>query len=205
MLNLKFDLKQIDQLSEDFNNSKKALKIIIPRVLRDHLRPLKRGLSSQIPRKTGAVRKSFGYFVKKKGDAIVAVFGFLRGKKISQETAIAANVLQHGSHVTPKTGKYLWIPLPTNIMRGNQPIVTPRELIDAGGFIQKSKLGNLLAFSKTEIGVIPLFLLKTSLTVAPRLVPFDARVESEIPAINKDIEETTTQVIEAGKAARARF
>lgn len=205
MANLKFNLKQFDLLDEDMRDSKKALKIIIPRVLRDHLRPLRHQLSPQIPRKKGTLARSFGYSVKKKADRVEAVFGFLRGKKISKETAIAANVLQHGSHVTPKAGKYLWIPFGNNMMRSGEAIVSPRALLESGGFIQRSKSGNLLAFSKTDSGIIPLFTLSRGVIVAPRPLPIAERVEREVPVISKDIEETIAQVIEAGKAALKNF
>lgn len=77
-----------------------------------------------------------------------------------------AALLHFGGTVTPKSGKYLTIPLPTlSVSERRQKKARDFE----GTFFVKSKAGNLLLCQRDgKDGLRPLFLLKTSVTVPAR-------------------------------------
>jgi hypothetical protein len=198
MAELKFNFKQIAQLNEDFKSSKKALGFIIRKTLSDQMRQIRRELAPLIPRKTGGIARTFGFTVRKTGDVTRARLGFIR--RTSARTAIAANVMQHGSNVLSRSKAFLWIPLPGNSQMTGAPAITPaaifanRDLL----FVGKSKAGNLLAFRKEADGsVTPLFALKKEIHVRARPIPFENAVTSSAPQIAESIQNTIAQVIEA--------
>jgi phage gpG-like protein len=73
-----------------------------------------------------------------------------------------------GGTVTPKTGKYLAVPLPT-LSITERRAKKPRDFSDT--FFAKSRKGNLILFQKTgkqKDAIRPLFVMKTSVTIKPR-------------------------------------
>jgi hypothetical protein len=64
--------------------------------------------------------------------------------------------------------RYLAIPLPTALRPNGEPVhANPRDWPNT--FVGRSKLGNLLIFMRLGAGVVPLYVLKTSVVLAPRL------------------------------------
>lgn len=73
-----------------------------------------------------------------------------------------------GGVIRPKSGKYLTIPLPEALNGDGTPKRrSARDWNDT--FIQKSRNGNLLIFQKRGGSIMPLYVLKTSVTIPPRL------------------------------------
>ena len=194
-MNLKFNFKDFQALDKDFEASKRAIPIIAQRVLNEHLRRLRSEMRPQIPSKSGALRRSFGVSVRRRTALVTGRLGFFSGKGVTAGTAIAANVLQKGG-ATPRKGKYLWIPLPPNRAADGGGLMSPRQLLDSGGFVKRSAGGNMIAF--TESGM-PAFVLKTFVKLPAPPLPIEGRVEGELPQITGDIEETIKGTIEAKK------
>ena len=194
-MNIKFNFKDFEALDKDFEASKRAIPIIAQRVLNEHLRQLRSELRPQIPAKTGALRRSFGVSVRRRAALVTGRLGFFSGKSVTAGTAIAANVLQKGG-ASPRKGKYLWIPLPSNRAASGAALISPRALLDSGGFIARSAAGNMIAFAESGI---PAFVLKTFIKLSAPPVPIEARVEADLPQITGDIEEVIKAAMEAKK------
>jgi len=200
MAEIKFKFDQLADLDRDFQQSTKAVPLIIQRVLTAKLRELRGELRGFIPRTTGNLAKSFGFSIRRRRGLITARFGFISNKRTSANTSIAANVLQKGG-ATPKKGAYLWIPLGMNRNADGSAQLTPRQLIDSGGFVTISKAGNRIAFQRSGDRAIPAFILKSSVRLSRPPVPIEQRVEAALPEITDEIPETIRQVIEAKRAA----
>jgi hypothetical protein len=197
---LKFKFDQLADLDKDFQASTKSIPLIIQRVLTATLRPVVGELRSFIPRITGGLARMFGLSVRRRRGLVTARAGFLETKRVSASTAIAANVLQKGG-ATPKKGAYLWIPLGMNRNADGSAQLTPRQLIDSGGFVGISKAGNKIAFRRSGDQAIPAFVLKTAVKLSRPPVPIEQRVEAALPEITADIPLGIRQVIEAKRAA----
>lgn len=194
-MEIKFNFKDLIAFDNDLEASKRAVPIINQRVLKDRLTPLKNQLRGLIPRTTGKLARNFGQTVRRKGQRVTAHFGFLLNRRVSASTAIAANVLQAGG-ARPRKGAYLWIPLPQNRTSDGSALTTPRQLIDAGGFIATSGAGRKIAFLP---GGLPAFVLQTFVKLGPPL-PVAETVERELPIITGEIEEAIAATIAARRA-----
>jgi len=103
------------------------------------------------------------------------------------------------THITPKRGKFLAIPLPDAMNGQGVAKGGPRdEAIFGETFIAKSKKGNLIIFGKTlyvkgkkagqaKGGLKPLFVLKSSVDVPARIHPEDLR-EYIMPHITEGLQ-----------------
>lgn len=80
-----------------------------------------------------------------------------------------ANVHERGATITPKKAKYLTIPLPPALTsRGLPKKPSARDWKDT--FVLKSRKGNLLIVQKQPNGgILPLYVLKKSVTIPKRL------------------------------------
>jgi len=195
---LKFNFAQLKGLDEDLTASAKSVGVIASKVLTLQLRQLRTEMRPQIPRARGALRRSFGFWVRRgRGDQgnVTAKFGFMFNKRVSASAAVAGNVLQAGG-AHPKKGKYLWIPIGGNRNADGSAATNPRELIAGGGFVATSKAGNRIAFHRSGM---PAFTLKTFVKLSAPPLPIEARIERQAPEIAKDITESIAQVIEAKK------
>ena len=195
---IRFNFKDLADLNEDLKKSPRAASIIVQRVLSVALRRVRREQAPQVPRgATGGTRRSLGVSVRRSRtqNAIIATYGFFRGRRVSARSAIAANVLQKPGAQARKSA-YLWIPTSAN------QNVTPRDFFAADNtFIRTTAGGNRVAFVRSGDDAIPLFILKRHVRLSAPPVPIDQRVESELPVITQEIQDTIAQVIEARKAA----
>lgn len=196
MVPIRFNFNQLKDFDDDMKASEKAIPLVAQRVLNRKLKPLRQELRAQIPRATGRLQRSFGYSVKRFKSRVSAVFGFMTGKKVSKSTAIAANVLQAGG-AHPRKGKYLWIPLANNRAADGSAMISPRQLIEAGGFVAVSAAGSTIAFHQRGD---PAFVLRTFVKLSKPPLPIEQRMERELPAIISDIEETVGAALEVKKA-----
>jgi hypothetical protein len=79
-----------------------------------------------------------------------------------------ARIQELGGTITAKNGKFLCIPLPAALDSNGLPLQSsPRDWPNT--FCAKSKAGNLLIFQRRGTSVVPLYVLKTSVTIPPRL------------------------------------
>jgi len=193
---LKFNFSQLQGLDRDLESSAKSIGVIASKVLTLQLRQLRSEMRPQIPRAKGALRRSFGFWVRRDRSGqgnVTAKFGFMFSKRVSASTAVAGNVLQAGG-AHPKKGKYLWIPIGSNRNADGSASTSPRDLISGGGFVATSKAGNKIAFHRSGM---PAFTLKTFVKLSAPPLPIEARIERQAPEIAKDITESIAQVIEA--------
>ena len=194
---IKFNFSQLNDLSEDLKKSPRAVSAIVQKVLSQQLRQLRREMAPLVPRGiTGRLRRSFGVSVRRRANTgtILATFGFMSGRRVTANAAIAANVLQRGS-ATARKGAYLWIPTRQNTN------ISPRDFFNADDtFIRTGKSGSKIAFVRSGNTAIPLFVLKHTVRLGAPPLPIDQRVEAQLPTISEEIQETIKQVIEARKA-----
>lgn len=194
---LKFNVKDLQDLSEDLKASPRAIAPIGHRLLRLKLRELDREQTARIPRgATGALRRSLGASLRlnRATGLVSAIYGLLT-KRVSARTIVAGNVLQKGQ-ATPRKGKYIWVPLSTN------KNITPREFFGAGGFVYTSRAGNRLAALRGPDNIpINLFVLKPFVKRRAPPVPIEHGVEKKVQEFTQELPESIAQVIEARRAA----
>ena len=84
-----------------------------------------------------------------------------------------------GGTITAKSGKFLCIPLPAALDSKGLPLQSsPRDWPNT--FCAQSKAGNLLIFQKRGTSIVPLYVLKTSVTIPARLA-WATTLEAGIP------------------------
>ena len=81
---------------------------------------------------------------------------------------VYARIQELGGTIHAKNAKYLAIPLPAALDGSGMPLQSsPRDWPNT--FCAKTKAGNLLIFQKRGVTIVPLYVLKTSVTIPPRL------------------------------------
>jgi phage gpG-like protein len=79
-----------------------------------------------------------------------------------------ARIQEFGGTITPKKAKFLAIPLPAALNSNGTPIKSsPRDWPNT--WCARSKAGNLLIFQRRGTQVVPLYVLRSSVTIPPRL------------------------------------
>lgn len=105
-----------------------------------------------------SIARSISVVAASQGDNLVA-------GKIS---AADLSIHETGATVTAKSAKYLAIPLRDALDSRGVPLKKgPREWTNT--FIKESKRGNLIIFMRQGRKIVPLYLLKRSVTIRPRL------------------------------------
>jgi hypothetical protein len=168
-----------------------------------HTRYLTGGTTAdRLANRTGALRRSFDAELLTSGTAgtVSARIGYIR----PQTTRAGADPLVYAAvhegwpdnrsstTIRPRHAKYLAMPLkaamtPAGVAKGN-----PRDFDNT--FVQRSKAGNLLIFQRTAKGIVPLFVLRSEVTIParPALRPTMQRF---LPLIVKDVGERLRQVM----------
>ncbi len=101
--------------------------------------------------------------VKVTGEQLATIQGTIGGGK-----AYYLKTHEYGATITPKKAKYLTIPLPAALNSNGTPKKkSARDWINT--FVATSKKGNLIIFQKTGSKIVPLYVLKKSVTIKPRL------------------------------------
>lgn len=114
-----------------------------------------------LSKRSGALVASIEKSVKITG----TTFGDLEGH-IS--AAFPGIVHEFGATIRPKKAKYLTVPLPAALdSRGIPYRKSAREWDNT--FVARSKAGNLIIFQRRGTQVTPLYVLKTSVKIPPRL------------------------------------
>lgn len=82
--------------------------------------------------------------------------------------AFPAQVHEYGATIKPKKVKFLTVPLPAALDGRGVPIKRSARDWD-NTFVAKSKAGNLIIFQKRGTQIVPLYVLRTEVTIPPRL------------------------------------
>jgi hypothetical protein len=119
--------------------------------------------SDRLFRRSGELVKAIKDSVKVSGEKIDDLEGRIGA------ALVYANIQEYGGTIHPKHGKYLTIPLPSALTAQGTPIL-PSARAWKNTFIATSKAGNKLIFLKKPNGqVVPLYVLKTKVTIPKRL------------------------------------
>ena len=82
--------------------------------------------------------------------------------------AFPYGIHEFGGVITPKSAKYLTIPLPAALDNRGVPLrKSAREWEHT--FVATSKAGNLIIFQRRGAAIVPLYVLKSSVPIRPRL------------------------------------
>ena len=109
-------------------------------------------------------------------------------------TTGSMSIHETGGTVKPKRGKYLTIPLPA-AMDGRGVPLRARARDWDNTFVARSKRGSLMIFRKDGKGITPLYLLKTSVYIPPRLQMSDA-VDDTLPYFERKAFESIARILE---------
>ena len=110
--------------------------------------------------RSGAMVQSIIESVEVNGRTFDKITGQIGGSMI-------AAVQEFGATITPKTAKYLTVPLPAALdSQGIPKKKSAREWDNT--FVAQSKAGNLIIFQRDGAKIIPLYVLKTSVTIPPQ-------------------------------------
>lgn len=154
----------------------------IPHVLKEHLlrylqsvanalaekhsTPWQGGVKSTLPtlqRRSGFAMEQVKQSVRVDGNTIDTIRGM-----IGSGSAFYLRIQEKGGTITPKKAKYLTVPLPAALNSNGTP-KKPSARDWENTFVAKSKAGNLIIFQKMGAKIIPLYVLKTSVKIPPRL------------------------------------
>src|SRR5271165_2171024 len=138
-------------------------------------RPWPGGTSStSLSRRSGALTEAILSSVKVSGQTFDTVQGSIGAPGIPY-----ARIQETGGTITAKGGKFLCIPLPAALDGNGLPLQSsPRDWPNT--FCAQSKAGNLLIFQRRGTSIVPLYVLKTSVTIPPRL-NMGATLQAGIP------------------------
>lgn len=114
-----------------------------------------------LSKRSGALLNSIIESVNVAGETFDTIKGEIGGSRI-------ARVHEFGAVIKPKKAKYLTIPLPAALNSNGTPIKQSARMWDKT-FVARTKAGNLVIFRKVNTKVVPLYVLKTSVKIPPRL------------------------------------
>ena len=115
-------------------------------------------------------------------DWVVETSGEAEEMSVTVRTQGAANayagIQERGGTIKPVNGRYLWIPLAANLMSNGMAHLTPSQAIQQPHFIRwdrgpvffgKSPVKQSKKSFAENFGIVPLFVLKTSVTIPARM------------------------------------
>ena len=118
---------------------------------------------SSLSKRSGALDTAILDSVKDEG----STFASIRGQ-IGAPGVPYARIQELGGTIKPKNAKYLCIPLQAALDGSGLPLKSsPRDWPNT--FVTKSKAGNLIIFQKRGTSIVPLYVLKDSVTIPARL------------------------------------
>ena len=172
-------------VSELLRGIDKAIDRSAVRVKREMVRALQR-VSRQMERQhgnpwDGSVAHNNPTLFRRSGGGLRSIRDSIhvrgRDTKLSSiEGRISAarlSVHETGATIRPRSARFLTIPLPAAMDRRGVPLRRRARDWD-NTFVATSRRGNLLIFRREAGGIAPLYLLKTSVTLRPRLGMADA-------------------------------
>lgn len=147
-------------------------------LIRRHSGPWPGGTTAtSLSKRSGSgIRSIRNFSVRIKGEAVEGVWR-LRGYM---------NFHEKGGVIRARRAKYLTIPLPAALdHRGVPRYQSAREWDNT--FLGRSRAGNLIIFQKRGNGVVPLYVLKKSVRIPPRL-GMRRSLMAERPTLRRDLE-----------------
>ena len=128
-----------------------------------HSTPWPKGTTEKtLSRRSGGLTQSIVESVRVEGNTLATMRGVIGSDKKY------ARIQETGGTVYPKKAKFLAIPLPSALdSRGLPKRSKPRDWPNT--FVARSRKGNLLIFQRRGTLVIPLYVLKSSVYIPPRL------------------------------------
>ena len=118
---------------------------------------------SSLSKRSGALVTAILDSVKVDGSTFDTIRGLIGAPGVPY-----ASIQETGGVIKPKNAKYLCIPLPAALDSSGIPLKSsPRDW--PGTFCTLSKAGNLIIFQKRGTSIVPLYVLKDSVTIPPRL------------------------------------
>lgn len=118
--------------------------------------------ATSLSRRSGALMDSIIKSVRVEGTTFDAISG-----RIGSDLKYA-RIQELGGTITPKRAKFLTIPLPAALDSSGCPLKSKaRDWPNT--FCARSKAGNLLIFQRRGKMIVPLYVLRTSVTIPPRL------------------------------------
>jgi phage gpG-like protein len=159
------------ELRQDWN----AAEQVLSKELKDFLTSVAQALASRhggswpggtgamtLSRRSGALIDSIAASVTVSGDTMDSLMG-----SIGSNVPYAA-IQEFGGTIHAKNAKFLCIPLPAALDGSGLPIMSsPRDWPNT--FVATSKAGNLIIFQKRGTSIMPLYVLKSSVVIPPRL------------------------------------
>lgn len=144
-----------------------ALNKVTDEMVRQHGRPWTAGKGARSGRRNLLLRSGEGLrgIVES-----VKVRGARRVGDIQGEIGapFPISVHEEGARIRAKQARYLTIPLPAALTSSGTPLRRrARDWEDT--FVARSRRGNLLIFQRRVDGIVPLYVLKTQVTLPPRL------------------------------------
>lgn len=114
-----------------------------------------------LSKRSGGMLQTIVDSVQVDGQTFSAIRGTIGGSMI-------ARVQEFGATITPKRASFLTVPLPAALDSNGCPLKkSAREWSNT--FVAKTKKGNLVIFQRRGSMIVPLYVLKTSVTIPPRL------------------------------------
>jgi len=146
---------------------------------------LKRNTTSILKQRSGDLHKSIDKQLSGQGLSTLTGSVWI-GTPYATTHEFGATITAKNAYKGVEGGPYLNIPIP-NFNTDSRGLMkqTAREVFAQGGYVQKSKKGNWLVFSRDGK---PMFLLRKQVTIPARLGMFKLLDES-IPILLKEIEE----------------
>lgn len=117
--------------------------------------------ANSLSKRSGRLVESIRKSVKVTGNTLDDLEGQIGG-------TFYARIHEKGGTITPKKAKFLAIPLPAALKSNGEPIyASPREWKNT--FVITSKAGNKLIVRREGKDIVPLYVLKSSVKIPPRL------------------------------------
>ncbi len=117
--------------------------------------------SARLSKRSGRAARSIKASVKVRGTTLDTLTGSIGGIGYLRTH-------EFGATVRAKRAQYLTIPLPAALHANGTPIHRSARQWQ-NSFIMRSKMGNLLIVQKRGKNIVPLYVLKTEVTIPPRL------------------------------------
>lgn len=170
-----------NQLGKDWNGAAKVLseelrlfvESVAEALVERHGTPWPGGTSAKsLSKRSGALVTELENSVKMRGKTF-------RGLQAYLVVGFPAVIHEFGATIKPKKAKYLTIPLPAALDSKGVPLKkSPREW--GNTFVARSRAGNLIIFQNRGAHIVPLYVLRSSVTIPPRL-GLRETVETGIP------------------------
>lgn len=132
-----------------------------------------------LSRRSGSLLRAISRSVEVRGTRVDSIVGTIGAPGLPY-----GRIQEEGGVVRAKRAKYLTIPLPAALNRDGTPR-RRRARSWKNTFVRRSKAGNLVIFQKRGQEVVPLYLLKPSVRIPPRL-GMAATLEAGLSALVDD-------------------